>query len=366
MSPPLRIALLAAALVVSGCGGANLAATDAVATVNGEPVTRETLDTLVSSQVEPGAAGQPDPARYGELERQQRQTLGELIQDRIVAAAADELGVSVTEEDVEQRFQELADQFGGVEPLREEIKQRGRTEEDVREQLAAVLRSERIAAHFSEQVGVSDAEVREIYERRREAGQMDVAEVAHILVETREEAEQVLDELQQGADFAELAQEHSIDEFSAETGGDLGESPRGRFVEAFDEAVWSASPGDIVGPVQTEFGFHIIRVEAQYTSPFEEERDEIRTELAGSAAQDAFQSWFREALRDADVWVHPRIGEWDPETGTVVAGTSLERDPPPDPGAGAAPTGSPAPPANAPTEVPDTTEPTSPAPSPTS
>jgi len=83
----------------------------------------------------------------------------------------------------------------------------------------------------------------------------------------------------QGADFSELAAIHSEDPGSKDSGGDLGWFGRGRMVKEFEDAVFSAKPGEIIGPVKSQFGYHIIRVEAfrpEHQQPFEEVEEQVR------------------------------------------------------------------------------------------
>ena len=93
------------------------------------------------------------------------------------------------------------------------------------------------------------------------------------------------------ADFAELAAQHSEDPGSKDNGGDLGWFGRGRMVKEFEDAVFSAKPGEIVGPIESQFGFHIIRVEAfrpEHQRPFEEVEDQVRSRLLeGRASTEA-------------------------------------------------------------------------------
>ncbi|NPV66985.1 MAG: hypothetical protein HPY64_07560 [Anaerolineae bacterium] len=84
--------------------------------------------------------------------------------------------------------------------------------------------------------------------------------VRHILVATEDEAKAILDELAAGADFEALARERSLDENARGNGGDLGFFGRGEMVTAFEEAAFGAEVGEIVGPIQTEYGFHVIQV----------------------------------------------------------------------------------------------------------
>lgn len=80
----------------------------------------------------------------------------------------------------------------------------------------------------------------------------------HILVKTREEAEKLKQQLAKGADFGKLAKQHSTCP-SGKKGGDLGEFRQGQMVKAFDDAVFKGAVLEIIGPVKTQFGFHLIK-----------------------------------------------------------------------------------------------------------
>lgn len=89
----------------------------------------------------------------------------------------------------------------------------------------------------------------------------------HILVETKEEADAIKAELDAGGDFAAIAQEKSIDPGSGANGGDLGFFAKGMMVPEFETAAFAlANPGDVSAPVQSQFGFHIIKLEEKRQS----------------------------------------------------------------------------------------------------
>lgn len=116
------------------------------------------------------------------------------------------------------------------------------------------------------------------------------ADVRHILVEGEETAEQVLQALQQGESFADLARAMSADTGSGYRGGELGEAYVGNYVREFREAIEAAEIGELAGPIESEFGFHIIQVRSK------EERPAPETQI--EQAQQQAYAQFVEALRE--------------------------------------------------------------------
>ena len=88
---------------------------------------------------------------------------------------------------------------------------------------------------------------------------MPVASARHILVSTSEACEQLKQDIEGGADFAALAAEHSQCP-SGKQGGNLGSFSQGQMVPEFDEVVFAAEVGKVHGPVQTQFGYHLIEI----------------------------------------------------------------------------------------------------------
>ncbi len=107
----------------------------------------------------------------------------------------------------------------------------------------------------------------------------------HILVATEEEAQAVIERLDAGEDFATLAQELSLDTGSGAQGGDLGWFTYERMVPAFSEAAFSLAPGAISEPVQSDYGYHVIKVEAHEQNRPIDEAD------MSTARADHFARW---------------------------------------------------------------------------
>ncbi|MBI4443679.1 MAG: peptidyl-prolyl cis-trans isomerase [Acidobacteria bacterium] len=164
---------------------------------------------------------------------------------------------------------------------------------------------------------VSEAEVRRYYESRKDDYRSEErAQVSHILLkaqesepekmaEAKKKAEELVQKLRQGADFAALAKENSQDESNAGNGGDLGWIVRGQTVPEFEKTAFSLSPGTISDPVQTVYGVHILKVAAHEQArlrPLEEVRGEIESMLLDDKVQVSLTQTAEEA---AAAWRRP-------------------------------------------------------------
>ena len=127
---------------------------------------------------------------------------------------------------------------------------------------------------------------------KRHGGPTEAEQVhaQHILVADAETAQKVLDELKAGKTFEELAAQYSQDTGSKDSGGDLGWFPRGVMVTAFEEAAFSLAVGEVSQPVQTDFGYHIIKVLGKEVRPLD-------AEMLQQMQEQAFSEWFS-AQRD--------------------------------------------------------------------
>ncbi len=163
-------------------------------------------------------------------------------------------------------------------------------------------------------VSVTPDEVKAQYAAQsKQYTQEEQRQAAHILIAVKpdaaasdkaaakKKAEDILAQVKANpAKFAELAKQYSQDPGSAAQGGELGSNPRGTMVKAFDDAVFAAKPGDIVGPVETDFGYHVIKVEGvtpMRARSLDEVRPQIEADLRKqkvmqkfAAAADQFQN----------------------------------------------------------------------------
>lgn len=304
------LALLLSAVLLAACGGAG-ATGGAAATVNGTEVSRDLVERVVVASMS-GPDVPADPDQRTELEGEiQRSVLSTLITVEIVAQLAEEIGVSADEADVDEFEQQEIEAAGGEEDFEESLAAQGLTRDDFRFLASDAVRQQALVQHYGSEV--TDEDVRAAFDEQIGG----TVNSRHILVGSESEAEDVLDRLGDGEDFAELAQELSTDEGSAARGGELGPASPDQFVPPFAEALQENEPGDVVGPVETDFGFHVIEI---LDGPeFDEVEGELRAQLEAQAQQPPeYMMAVQQAIAEADVDVAVGLGTWDPDAGQVV------------------------------------------------
>jgi len=239
------------------------------------------LEQLRSGIRESGFVTDERRSRLLQLSLQERRfDYAVLAADRFVGQ------VQITESDIKEEYEANSDRYRTPESLKVEY---------------VKLSVEELASSIS----VSEDEIQQAYEQEKDRFTTDpVRRASHILIETPsdagdqqrqqalEEARDILEQLRSGADFAELAREHSDDPGSASNGGDLGRIQPGAMVQPFEDALFELEEeGALTEPVRTRFGYHIIKLteyEPGRTKPLEAVRDQLVEELRAEQAEALF------------------------------------------------------------------------------
>lgn len=189
-------------------------------------------------------------------------------------------GDKVSDEDVDAEFEKSAEAYGGVEDYTEILEAQGMDMDFIKDNIRLTLL---IREAVKENIEITEADLEEKYEEMKPD-----ATVQHILVSEEDEelAKEIIVELENGADFAELVEEHTTDPGSMDTEGKYSFN-EGEMVPEFEEAAFALAEGETTSePVKTDHGFHVIRrLELDYES-MEEQRDEIEAALLESYIQD--------------------------------------------------------------------------------
>jgi len=137
---------------------------------------------------------------------------------------------------------------------------------------------------------VSEADARKFYDTQVASAQsQEEVRARHILVETEEKAKEIYEKIAHGEDFTRMARQFSKDPGSKDDGGDLGYFGRGRMVPQFEEAAFKLDKGDVSLPVQSQFGWHLIKVEdkrKRAAPPYDQIKERIIATLIHRRAQE--------------------------------------------------------------------------------
>jgi len=189
--------------------------------------------------------------------------------------------------------------------------------EDVPARVDYALRNEERSLKAGEVINditvgaTSDEALQAAYDARYESAEAETEyNASHLLVETAEEAEAAKARVDGGEDFAEVAKEVSTGP-SGPSGGALGWFGAGRMVTEFEDAVKNMAVGDVVGPVETQFGFHVIKLNETRVAEAPT-LEEVRQELFGEVQEAAIQARLAELIANTDV-DRPEAEDFDPE-----------------------------------------------------
>ena len=202
----------------------------------------------------------------------------------------------VTDDEVEAEFKKNKEEMGDT--FDQFLEQNNQTEESYKKVIRLNLLQEKA---LTDGVEVTDEEIQQQYER-----QGTELNARHILVADQETADKVKKELDEGGDFAKLAEEYSTDPGSAANGGGLDWFGAGAMVPEFEEAAFALEVDEISEPVQSQHGFHIIQVtekrQVEDQPALEDQKEQIRSDLAmAKADQAALVPKIAEMLKDAKV-----------------------------------------------------------------
>jgi|GEM_PF-4418004 len=253
----------------------------------------------------------------GEIERQ---VARELIDREVMVQVALARGYTVDASTLQARVEAVMAQFPDAETARRSLALTGTDPDD----LEAQLRRDLLVARLEqEEVRRTLPTLEVLRQRYREQlprfTHPERVHARHILLPATpagmREARTLVRELATGMPFEPLARQHSQDVTTRDAGGDLGFFERGRMLPAFERAAFGARPGQVVGPVTTRFGYHVIEVlahEAKRTDPFEAALPRLRSELGAEARHRAVERARVAWRHEVSIAMGPGFGSLDP------------------------------------------------------
>lgn len=325
-----------------------------VATVNGQEISTKLYEMYLKNGKEALALDPNTDEGKKKVDQLREGIVSELIDRALIAQEAERRGLTIAPDKLATAEQRAIQQFGGEQKYDEYLNGFHLSRTEYREVIKSELYGELMRSELSKNLSVPEKEIIDYYEAHKGEPQFQQPEritASHILIASRanlierqlkdekslsgdalaaavreeiarrrRRAEDLRRKAASGSDFAQLAKESSEDPGTREAGGSLGSFARDTHSKAFDEAAFKLKPGAVSDVVETEYGFHVIKVfahEIARVRTLEETTAEIRARLLSKRQAEELTNWLKEARRKATVRVNEpfRFGSLKTEFG---------------------------------------------------
>lgn len=257
---------------------------DSVAIVNGEKISKDSYKEEMSF--------------YGSMlasrQNLKNSIIQMMVQDKLISDDMKANKLTVADKEVNDAFMNSVKQFGGQEQFDKMLDDYNMDLEKFKETVKKDLMYQKHREWFGKEHQVSDDEIKQYFEDNKE--QFSKRDASHILVEDEETAKEIKKKLDEGEDFAKLAKEYSKDTANAEKGGELGSFAKGQMVKEFEDAVFSLKEGEISGPVKSQFGYHIIKL-----NKIEESLEDSKEQITKILTDKKYADYIKELNEKANV-----------------------------------------------------------------
>ena len=301
-----------------GCSNNN---DKAIATVNGQDITLGNYEKLLALNKSSMEAYYGSEIWTKEIEdgKTYEDTLKEMVLESMITSEvvyqqAQKEKVSPTDEQIKEQIDSFNDSIKNDKEYKAQLKDMGIDEEFLKYQFARDLSNANLQEKFESDVKISDSEMKKYYDENKDDYYTDTVTASHILLKTiddegnelsddkkkeaKKKAEEALDKVKNGEDFAEVAKEYSQDS-SASNGGELGTFGRGKMVKEFENAAFSMKAGDISDIVETEYGYHIIKV----TNRVDEQKsyDDVKDDIKSTLASEKYSEYIEKLRENSNI-----------------------------------------------------------------
>ncbi|HYF81926.1 MAG TPA: peptidylprolyl isomerase [Clostridia bacterium] len=238
-----------------------------------------------------------DGRKFDDVAREK--LLDMLIDEKLQMKKAAELGITVTDDEVNSEVEKAKKYFDSEEKFNEFLKGQSMDLEYFKQSVKKELTVNKLTDKLTGNIAVTDEEVKAYYDTHQ--NEFLSVKASHILLDTKEEAEKMLVRVKAGENFNELAKQNSKDPSAKENGGDLDYFRHGDMVEPFEKAAFALKPGEISEIVQTDFGFHIIKVEDSKLDKFEDVKEQLKGSMLSDKKSGEYEKVLEEMRKNAKI-----------------------------------------------------------------
>ncbi|MDD3628878.1 MAG: peptidylprolyl isomerase [Candidatus Humimicrobiaceae bacterium] len=293
-----------------------------VASVDGIKITQKEVDDYVDFIKSLDTSGELASDEES-LNNLKVDVVDSLIVTRLLERYAEENNIEVTDEEVKEQINLIINSYPSEEDFEKMLEENGIDRKFLEKELKNQLLSTKVYEKVTADIIVTDEEIKQYYEDNKETFFLvpESVKAGHILImfpwkkdnseetaegrkEAREKIEMIKEKLENGEDFEELARTYSDDEATKENGGDLGYVYRGQMVDEFDNALFSLDIGEVSDIIETDIGYHIIKVydyKKEYIENFKEVKDTIKEYLLGLYKNSKWQDFIYSLIDKANI-----------------------------------------------------------------
>lgn len=300
-------------LSASGCSLGNKVPDNAVAVVNGNVVTVEDYNRSFAMVEKSYNELYGDTIWTQEVQGQtvkdmvKTQLLDSMVKEQLIKAYVEDTGFEVKEAEVTTAYTEFMEAVEKDEATKAFYAEKGIDEAFIKKQIQSQFVKEEFDSLIKAELEKDQAKLDELYKNYPIQ-----IRASHILVSDEAKASEVMKKIKAGEDFASLAKTYSSDTGSAKNGGDLGLFPRGVMVTEFENAAFALKVGEVSEPVQSKFGYHIIKVSEIQTldtltaaGAKAEEIEVYKRTILANLTNDETKAKIEELMKDSKVQTFP-------------------------------------------------------------
>lgn len=273
----------------------------AVATVNGKAISEKEFtenykvyELMYKQQLGEEALKKTDKDGVSFKDKLKENILEKLIVDELINQEIDNKKIAITDEELNNLYEQTIKNMGGQEQYEEFLKQQNITDDFIKDSNKKDYKQQKLEEAFYKDNKVTEEEIKDFYDANKE--RLIKYSLSQIMADNEEDAKKLYDKLEAGEDFAELAKNESSDTYSAANGGDMGEVQASTMPEEFLNAVSTTDIGSYSKVFKSDMGYHIVKVDDK-----KDQLEDLRTEIEQILKSQKFIEYMKDLRANADV-----------------------------------------------------------------
>lgn len=273
----------------------------AVATVNGKAIAEKEFtenykvyELMYKQQLGEEALKKTDKDGVSFKDKLKENILEKLIVDELINQEIDNKKIAITDEEVNNLYEQTIKDMGGQEQYEEFLKQQNITDDFIKDSIKKDYKQQKLEEAFYKDNKVTEEEIKDFYDANKD--RLIKYSLSQIMADNEEDAKKLYDKLEAGEDFAELAKNESSDTYSAANGGNMGEVQASTMPEEFLNAVSATEIGSYSKVFKSDMGYHIVKVDDK-----KDQLEDLKTEIEQTLKSQKFIEYMKDLRANADV-----------------------------------------------------------------